>query len=80
MDENKDALDKNPFNVPFVLAEMCSKFMEKLENHHSNLYTYNEIFCMMDETVYQLCSSTEQEMIKGKAIEFLIAYLKISRN
>ena len=80
MKPSKDPLDQNPFNVPFVLGVMTKKLMEKLEEHPSKVFTETEVVVMIDEIVLQLCSSAEQELIKGKAIEFLISYLHLSKN
>jgi hypothetical protein len=75
-----DPLDQNPFNVPFVLGEMVNKLMNKLEESPSKVLTREEIITMIDEIILQICCSTEQEMIKGRALEFLFAYLSISKN
>lgn len=80
MKTEKDPLDQNPFNVPFVLGEMANKLMDKLEDHPSKVLTHGEVVMLVDDIVFQLCSSTEQEMIKGRALEFLFAYLSISKN
>jgi len=80
MNSNGDPLDQNPFNVPFVLGEMANKLMHKLEDHPTKVLTPTEVVTMIDEIVVQLCSTTEQEMIKGRALEFLFSYLNISKN
>jgi hypothetical protein len=77
---NNSPSEVNPFNVPFTLSEFVNKLADKFKDNPARLYSDKEIMFFVEEIIFHMCNKTEEEMIKRRAMECLIAYFMVSEN
>ena len=76
----KNISDSNPFNIAVVLGELVNRLAGKFNDQPARLYSETEVMFFIEEIILTLCNKTEEEMIKRKAMEYVVTHYFFSKN